>query len=67
MAKTLEIGTIVKHADPFHRRGASTGAIEHITDQGWYQIHWEDCEEQIHPAARTYEQFELITIETKPC
>jgi hypothetical protein len=59
---SFTVGSIVTHADPYHRRGASTGAIELITDQGWYQIWWEEDENQIHPAARTYEGFEL-----KPC
>ncbi len=57
----LQIGDIVTHSDEYHRRGASIGAIESINDRGWYQVWWEqpDGVEQIHPAARTYEPFEL--------
>lgn len=56
---SLQIGDIVTHADIYHRRGNSIGAIESITDQGWYVVFWQDSETQIHPAARTYEFFEL--------
>jgi hypothetical protein len=61
---TLEIGTMVKHSDPYHVRGASIGAIEAITEeQGWYRVWWEsDGDNQIHPAARTYENFELTEV-----
>lgn len=34
----IEIGSIVTHAEKYHRRSASTGVVELITDQGWYQI-----------------------------
>jgi hypothetical protein len=54
---TFNIGDIVTHADSYHLRGASTGAIEFITEQGWYQ--GEEDDNQIHPAARTYEKHEL--------
>jgi hypothetical protein len=56
----IDIGSIVSHADPYHRRGASTGAVEEINDWG-YQVWWdEDGDEQVHRAARTYEAHELI-------
>ena len=61
---TFQIGDIVTIKNPYHRRGASTGSIELITDQGWYQIFWEEDENQIHPAARTYEGFELKSCRT---
>jgi hypothetical protein len=57
---SFTVGSIVTMRNPSHRRGASTGAIELITEQGWYQVFWEedgDC--QIHPAARTFEFSEL--------
>jgi hypothetical protein len=56
---TFQIGDIVTHAEKFHRRGASKGAIEAITEQGWYQVFWEEDDLQIHPAARTFEPHEL--------
>jgi hypothetical protein len=56
----FSIGDIVTHENPFHVRGASTGAIEAITEQGWYRVWWEeDGDEQITPAFRTYEAYEL--------
>lgn len=56
----MKISDIVTHADPYHVRGASTGAIELITEQGWLQVYWqEDGDKQIHPAARTYEPDKL--------
>jgi hypothetical protein len=52
----FNIGDIVTHSEKFHVRGASTGAVEAITDQGWYQVYWEEDEDdQITPAFRTYE------------
>ena len=59
MPMGFNLGDIVTMTDPFHRRGASTGAIEAITAQGWYQVFWEEDEQQIHPAARTFEPHEL--------
>jgi hypothetical protein len=46
-------------------RGASRGVVEEITQgQGWYRVWWEDDgEKQIHPAARTYEEFELKLVQ----
>jgi hypothetical protein len=56
----FSIGDIVTHAEIYHRRGASKGAIKLITAQGWYQVWWEeDGDFQIHPAARTFEFSEL--------
>jgi hypothetical protein len=61
----LEIGSIVTIKNPYHVRGASRGVVEEITaGQGWYRVWWEsDGENQIHPAARTYEGYELKLIE----
>jgi hypothetical protein len=56
----IAVGSIVTMKCPFHTRGASTGAVEAITEQGWYRVWWqEDSEEQITPAFRTYELHEL--------
>lgn len=56
----FNIGDIVTHENPFHCRGASTGAIEAITEQGWYQVFWEDDgDNQITPAFRSYLPEEL--------
>lgn len=56
----FNLGDIVTHADIYHTRGASTGAIEAITEQGWYRVFWEeDSDNQITPAFRTYESHEL--------
>ena len=56
----FSIGDIVTHSEIFHVRGASTGAIEAITEQGWYQVFWEeDGENQITPAFRSYLAEEL--------
>jgi hypothetical protein len=58
------VGDRVKHADIYHVRGASVGAIESITERGWFQVWWEtDGDSQIHPAARTYEGYELELLE----
>jgi hypothetical protein len=57
---TFKVGDIVTHADPYHTRGSSIGAIEAITEQGWYQVWWEsDADNQITPAFRTFENHEL--------
>jgi hypothetical protein len=60
----FNLGDIVTAKDPYHRRGASTGAIEAITEQGWYQVFWEeDGDRQITPAFRSYEFNELKLLE----
>jgi hypothetical protein len=59
MSHLFNLGDIVTHENPYHKRGTSIGAIEAITEQGWYLVFWEEDETQIHPAARTYESFEL--------
>ena len=57
----MSIGDIVTHENPFHVRGASTGAIEAITSQGWLQVWWaEDGDKQILPNFRSYYPEELI-------
>jgi hypothetical protein len=62
---TFQIGDIVTHVNEFHTRGASIGAIELISDQGWYQVWWsEDGENQITPAFRTYEIKDLKLIKS---
>lgn len=56
---TIQIGDIVQHKNPFHVRGASTGAVELIDNIG-YQVWWEeDNDNQIHPAFRNYYESEL--------
>jgi hypothetical protein len=56
----IEIGSIVRHAEQFHVRNNSRGAVEAITEQGWYRVWWqEDADNQITPAFRTYELQEL--------
>jgi hypothetical protein len=60
----FSIGDQVKHTDIYHVRGASVGAIESITERGWFQVWWEsDGDNQIHSAARTYERYELELLE----
>lgn len=58
------IGEIVTMENPYHCRGASTGMVECLTEQGWFQIWWkEDGDEQITPSFRSYEGYELKSIE----
>ena len=57
----MNIGDIVTHENPFHVRGASTGAIEAITSQGWLQVWWqEDGDNQILRNFRSYYPEDLI-------
>jgi hypothetical protein len=59
MSSTLQIGDIVTMVEIYHVRGASIGAIEAITEQGWYRVFWQEDEIQITPAFRTYQAHEL--------
>ena len=57
----MNIGDIVTMQDKYHVRGASTGAIEAITSQGWLQVWWaEDDDNQILPNFRSYYPEELV-------
>lgn len=62
-SEKLTIGSIVQHSNEYHVRGASTGTVEAITDQGWYRVFWEeDNDRQITAAFRTYEAHELLVL-----
>ena len=60
MESKFQIGNLVCHSELHHVRCHQVGAIESINEFGWYQVWWEaDGDTQIHPAHRTYEEYEL--------